>query len=84
MKPDISRWRDHGSYDFYDALPVEGLAWECLRRDKPYQAYYRRLAKAGTHALPLSAEAAQRWGLRFRGASLSFGASTVGLVVSPC
>lgn len=82
MKPDISRWREHGSYDFYDALPAEGLAWECLRRDKPYQAHYRRLMKAGAHALPLSAEAEQRWGLRFPGASFAFGASTVDFVVS--
>ena len=30
MKPDTSRWRDQDQYEFYDALPVEGVAWECL------------------------------------------------------
>ena len=28
MKPDTSRWRDQDQYEFYDALPVEGVA--CL------------------------------------------------------
>ncbi len=76
MKPDISRWRDHRSYDFYDNLPPEGLAWECLRRDKPYQGYFRRLTKAGATDLPLPPQAEQRWGLRFPGAAFSVVRST--------
>lgn len=37
MGPSTARWRDHDHYEFYDVLPVEGLAWECLRRDTGYQ-----------------------------------------------
>lgn len=70
MKPDISHWRDHRRYAFFDGLPAEGLAWECLRRDKPYQAFYRQLANAGARNLPLPSEAERRWGLRFRCATL--------------
>jgi hypothetical protein len=70
MKPDTSHWRDHRRYAFFDSLPAEGLAWECLRRDKPYQAYYRQLANAGTCNLPLPSEAERRWGLRFRRATV--------------
>lgn len=33
MKPDTSRWRDQNQYEFYDDLSVEGVAWECLRRN---------------------------------------------------
>lgn len=29
MKPDTSRWREQSEYEFYDALPIEGAAWEC-------------------------------------------------------
>lgn len=76
MKPDISRWRDHRSYDFYDSLPPEGLAWECLRRDKPYQAYYRRLTNAGATDLPLPSHAEQRWGLRFPSTAFAVSRST--------
>lgn len=67
MKPDTSRWRESFSYDFFDALPVEGLAWECLRRDKPYQSLYRKLVSAKAETAPLPKEAERRWGLRFRG-----------------
>ena len=74
MKPDISRWRDHRSYDFYDSLPPEGLAWECLRRDKSYQAYYQRIAETGAND-PLPSEAEQHWGLRFRRESFAFSRS---------
>lgn len=44
MKPDTSRWRDQSQYEFYDALPVEGVAWECLRRNTAYQALASGLA----------------------------------------
>ena len=43
MRPDTSNWRDDRSYDFLDALPIEGLAWECLRRHLPYQDHYATL-----------------------------------------
>ncbi|MEZ5801964.1 MAG: DUF6499 domain-containing protein [Rhizobiaceae bacterium] len=47
MRPDTSNWRDDRSYDFFDTLPIEGLAWECLRRYRPYQDDYARLVDAG-------------------------------------
>ena len=81
MKPDISLWRDDRFYDFYDALPPEGLAWECLRRDKPYQAHYRRLMKSGADDLPLSADAERRWGLRFPRPAVLVGRSAGGHLV---
>ncbi|MFG1193457.1 transcriptional regulator domain-containing protein, partial [Xanthobacter flavus] len=43
MKPDTSRWREDASYGYFDALSVEGLAWECLRRDEAYQDHYQSL-----------------------------------------
>ncbi|WP_245444326.1 transcriptional regulator domain-containing protein [Microvirga sp. KLBC 81] len=67
MKPDTSRWRDRESYDFFDDLPVEGLAWECLRRHEPYQQHYQTLVTAGSETLPLSQEEQHQWGLRFPG-----------------
>ncbi|NLS28322.1 hypothetical protein S2M10_33320 [Sphingomonas sp. S2M10] len=67
MRPDVSRWRDRDSYDFFDMLPVEGLAWECLRRHEPYQGQYRALVTANTHTLPFPQEVQRRWGLRFPG-----------------
>ena len=44
----------------------EGLAWECLRRYVPYQEIYSGLVNAATEAAPLSKDAEQLWGLRFR------------------
>lgn len=69
MKPDTSRWRDARSYDHFDDLSVEGLAWECLRRDPAYQQAYRQREKADQNAEPLDKEGEKRWGLRFRGGS---------------
>ncbi|MBZ9710867.1 DUF6499 domain-containing protein [Mesorhizobium sp. B2-1-8] len=66
MKPDTSRWRDNTSYDFFDSLPVEGLAWECLRRWNSYQRFYVALARSGAETQPFPTEAQKRWGLRFR------------------
>lgn len=82
MKPDLSRWRDHSSYDFYNDLTPEGLAWECLRRNKLYQAYYRRLARdhATDRALPTMAET--RWGLRFPGTTIPDSAIAAGALVT--
>lgn len=67
MKPDTSRWRERFNYDFFDDLPVEGLAWECLRRDEYYQSLYHNLVSAKVETEPLPQEAERRWGLRFRG-----------------
>ncbi|MCG7509069.1 transcriptional regulator domain-containing protein [Mesorhizobium retamae] len=67
MKPDTSQWRDHSSYDFFDALSTEGLAWECLRRSADYQRQYRLLVAAGAETTALAPAAQQRWGLRFPG-----------------
>ncbi|WGD29702.1 DUF6499 domain-containing protein [Ancylobacter sp. WKF20] len=71
MKPDTSRWRDSRTYDYFDDLSVEGLAWECLRRDPSYQQAYRDLVNADRATAPLPAEVEHRWGLRFRGQSLA-------------
>ncbi|WP_235918702.1 transcriptional regulator domain-containing protein [Brucella anthropi] len=69
MRPDTSHWRDRSSYDIFDTLPVEGLAWECLRRHEPYQGFYQSLVAAKEDALPLAQEIQTRWGLRFPGSS---------------
>ncbi|MFG1404423.1 transcriptional regulator domain-containing protein [Xanthobacter sediminis] len=70
MKPDTSHWRDNASYDYFDDLSVEGLAWECLRRDEAYQGHYQSIVTTGTDAEPLPREVEQRWGLRFRGTAI--------------
>jgi hypothetical protein len=67
MKPDTTHWRDNGSYDYFDTLPIEGLAWECLRRHEPYQRQYRALLTARAEKAPLRPEAQRLWGLRFPG-----------------
>ena len=67
MRPDTSRWREHNSYEIFDELPNEGLAWECLRRNKAYQHRYRSLIAAKADADPLPLEDQHQWGLRFRG-----------------
>ncbi|WP_407866611.1 transcriptional regulator domain-containing protein [Phyllobacterium phragmitis] len=72
MRPDTSNWRNRESYDSFEALPVEGLAWECLRRCEPYQQYYQELVAANTENAPLPEEAQRRWGLRFPGAAQPF------------
>ena len=36
MRPDTSNWRDDRSYDFFDTLPIEGLACRIsMRRGTP-------------------------------------------------
>lgn len=67
MKPDTSRWREHDRYNYFNALPIEGLAWECLRRDKSYQQQYRELVTAKAETAPLPLRDQLRWGLRFPG-----------------
>ncbi|WP_254688814.1 transcriptional regulator domain-containing protein [Shinella daejeonensis] len=66
MRPDTSDWRDDSRYDYFDSLPVEGLAWECLRRYVPYQELYSGLVNTAAEATPLPKDAEQLWGLRFR------------------
>ena len=82
MKPDTSDWRNEGSYDFFDTLAIEGLAWECLRRCPPYQEHYARLVAASTETLPLPPETQQRWGLRFRCKTQSFSGAAAGGMVA--
>lgn len=65
MRPDTSQWRKHSSYDFFDHLKNEGLAWECLRRQQQYQRRYQALAAANADTAPLSIADQNRWGLRF-------------------
>ncbi|RAZ89613.1 hypothetical protein DPM33_17985 [Mesorhizobium hawassense] len=67
MKPNTSRWGDDNSYDFFDSLPIEGLAWECLRRSNSYQRHYLALVRSGAETKPFPTEVQRRWGLRFRG-----------------
>lgn len=82
MKPDTSDWRNEGSYDSFDTLAIEGLAWECLRRYRPYQEHYARLVAASTETLPLPPETQQRWGLRFRCKTQSLSGAAAGGVVA--
>jgi hypothetical protein len=65
MRPETSRWREHSSYDYFDSLATEGLAWECLRRHTPYQHQYQALLSAREETAPLPFEDQRRWGLRF-------------------
>lgn len=82
MKPDTSHWRDRHSYDFFDRLNIEGLAWECLRRDEDYQALYDRLVLKKTVMEPLPREAERRWGLRFRCQTRSANHNPAGFLVA--
>ncbi|WP_373280353.1 transcriptional regulator domain-containing protein [Novosphingobium naphthalenivorans] len=82
MRPDTSDWRNDSSYEFFDSLPIEGLAWECLRRSHPYQEHYANLVDAGAETLPLPHEAQQRWGLRFSGKTRPFRCRANGGVVA--
>ncbi|WP_246678700.1 DUF6499 domain-containing protein [Mesorhizobium sp. B2-4-17] len=65
--PNTSHWRDDSRYEFFDNLPVEGLAWECLRRSDPYRRLFLTLADAGAESEPFPPETQQLWGLRFPG-----------------
>ena len=67
MGPDTSKWRNKDSYDFYDELSVEGIAWECLRRDLDYQARFADIVTQKAERTPFEEEAQHRWGLRFSG-----------------
>lgn len=84
MKPDTSRWRDQGQYEFYDGLPVEGVAWECLRRNAIYQAGFDDLVTQGAEHLPFSDDDQHRWGLRFPGRSRLFRARPARDLVTRC
>jgi len=67
MGPDTSKWRNQDSYDFYDELSAEGIAWECLRRDPDYQALFADIVTQKAGRAPFEEEAQHRWGLRFSG-----------------
>lgn len=67
MRPDTSLWRDNASYDYFDTLTIEGLAWECLRRHEPYQRHYQALLTTRADKAPFNPEAQRQWGLRFPG-----------------
>lgn len=84
MKPDTSRWRDQEQYEFYDALPVEGVAWECLRRNASYQASFDDLVAQGAGHLPFADDVQNLWGLRFPGRPRLFRARPTGYLVACC
>lgn len=71
MRLDPLGWRDSRNYDYFDELSVEGLAWECLRRNDAYRKFYRSLVISAVDAELLPPEAELRWGLRFRRGSRS-------------
>lgn len=39
--PYRSLWSQESAYDYWDDLPLEGLAWEFLRRNSDYQTTYK-------------------------------------------
>jgi Family of unknown function (DUF6499) len=82
MRPDTSRWRENDSYDYFDSLTAEGLAWECLRRDTFYQHQYRALLGAREETAPLPLEDQRRWGLRFPRAAEPIRPRASGLLVA--
>ena len=84
MKPDTSRWRDQDQYEFYDALPVEGVAWECLRRNASYQASFDDLVAQGAGHLPFADDVQNRWGLRFPGRPRLFRNRAASRLVTSC
>lgn len=84
MKPNTSDWRDNNSYDFFDRLPIEGLAWECLRRSQSYGRHYLHLVRAGGENEPLPAEDQRRWGLRFPGPTRHVSPDARRFVVASC
>ena len=54
-----SLWNKPGAYDYFDELALDGLAWECLRRNAEYRRDYAAIA-GNTPADTI----AQHWGLR--------------------
>ncbi len=80
MRPDASYWRDRDRYDYLDGLSVEGLAWECLRRNEDYQREYRELVEREEQDQPLTDAAQRRWGLRFRGTARALRPGAGGLL----
>lgn len=82
MGPDTSKWRNQDSYDIYDELSVEGIAWECLRRDLDYQARFADIVAQKAERAPLEEEAQHRWGLRFSGRPKALHSRPAGDMVS--
>jgi len=66
-------WRSGVPYCALEGIDRAGLAWEWLRRDPGYVAFWHGFegtSAPGTLVLPLQADAfARQWGLHFRGMS---------------
>lgn len=67
MRPDTSRWREESAYDYLDAIPASGLAWECLRRNRDYQEDYALIQRRTSDLKRAEERLMRRWGLRFPG-----------------
>lgn len=67
MRPDLAQWEQTRRYDYLDDLPMNGLAWECLRRNRGYQEDFRKLVEAD--ADERHGRLREHWGLQFRGTS---------------
>ena len=63
---DEERWRLPAAYRHVRSSSRAGLAWEFLRRNRRFQAAYRRLTQASTEATDASEQQgadAKSWGL---------------------
>lgn len=58
-------WRSVATYDDLNAVPLRGLAWEYLRRNRTYAREYRDAMRVPDDEP--AETAARRWGLRFPG-----------------
>ncbi|MBB4096310.1 hypothetical protein HGG72_23330 [Ochrobactrum pecoris] len=74
MKPDTREWNKSSNYDPIDAMEVDGVAWEFLRRNQQYQADYKNStlqepepAESETDGIQSSPDSGipKKWGLRF-------------------
>lgn len=65
MTPDTTEWRSPTPYDYMDDADVDGLAWECLRRNLQYQRDYAKSTKAPLSPDNETEAIGNRWGLRF-------------------
>ena len=67
----IRDWRSKAAYEDVEHVPLRGLAWEYLRRNKDYVRTYHDLMRV-PDAEPADVSV-RRWGLRFCGRSGSVG-----------
>ncbi|GGZ32596.1 DUF2285 domain-containing protein [Asticcacaulis endophyticus] len=63
MYIDTTQWRSGRRYDFFDTLPANGLAWECLRRNEDYQKDFAEVQSDVCKDEPARHDIANRWGL---------------------